>query len=174
MRRSPPLALRVRAAAAYNARTLNKSDDLMSWFPHVTVATVVEDAGRFLLVEEYSEGKLVFNQPAGHLEPAESLIDAAHRETLEETGWTVQLQGFVGVGLYTTPNGATTYYRTTFYGAPLQHDAGRKLDDGIERAVWLSIDEIRAEQARLRSPLVLKVIEQYLNGHRYPLSLIFS
>jgi 8-oxo-dGTP pyrophosphatase MutT (NUDIX family) len=134
----------------------------------------VENEGRFLLVEEYADGKLVFNQPAGHLEPNETLIEAAQRETLEETGWTVQLQGVVGVGLYTTPTGDTTYFRTTFFGAPLQHDAQRQLDDGIERAVWLSLDEIRAELPRMRSPLVLKVIEQYLNGHRYPLSMIFS
>jgi len=145
----------------------------MSWFPHVTVATVVEDNGRFLLVEEYADGRLVFNQPAGHLEPDESLIAAAERETLEETGWTVQLQGVVGVGLYTAAN-ATTYFRTTFFGKPLRHDPGRALDAGIERAVWLTFEEIQALSARMRSPLVPKVIEQYRNGHRYPLSLIFS
>ena len=145
----------------------------MSWYPHVTVATVVEQNGRFLLVEELADGKLVFNQPAGHLEPNESLIEAAVRETLEETGWTVQLQGIVGVGLYTAPNN-TTYFRTTFFGTPLQHDGSRRLDTGIERAVWLSVEEIRALSARMRSPLVPKVIEQYLGGHRYPLSMIFS
>lgn len=146
----------------------------MSWYPHVTVATIVEDQGRFLLVEEYADGNtLVFNQPAGHLEPNESLIDAALRETLEETGWTVQLQGIVGVGLYTAPNN-TTYFRTTFFATPLRHDPERRLDTGIARAVWLSFEEIQALSARMRSPLVPKVIEQYLNGHRYPLSMIFG
>lgn len=146
----------------------------MDWFAHVTVATVVEDNGRFLLVEEEADGKRVFNQPAGHLEPNESLVQAALRETLEETAWTVQIDGVVGVGLYTTPDAATTYYRTTFFGRPLRHDPKRRLDDGILRAVWLSPEEIRAQSARMRSPLVAKVVEQYLNGHRYPLSMIFS
>ena len=147
----------------------------MSWYPHVTVATIVEDQGRFLLVEEYADGNtLVFNQPAGHLEPNESLTDAALRETLEETGWTVQLQGIVGVGLYTAPSNKTTYFRTTFFATPLHHDPQRRLDTGIARAVWLSFEEIQALSAKMRSPLVPKVIEQYLNGHRYPLSMIFG
>lgn len=146
----------------------------MDWHPHVTVATVIEDNGRFLLVEEYADDVLVFNQPAGHLEQNETLIEAARRETLEETGWTVDIQGVVGVGLYTAPSNSITYFRTCFFGAALQHDAGRKLDAGIERAVWLSYDEIIALAPRMRSPLVTKVIEQYLNGHRYPLSSIFN
>ena len=152
----------------------------MDWYPHVTVATVIEDNGKFLLVEEYADSELVFNQPAGHLERNESLIEAAQRETLEETGWTVEILGVVGVGLYTAPpklatkNSATTYMRTCFFGRALQHDASRKLDAGIERAVWLSYAEINALASRMRSPLVIKVIEQYLNGHRYPLSSIFA
>lgn len=146
----------------------------MDWYPHVTVATVVEDNGRFLLVEEHSDGQLVFNQPAGHLERDESLIEAALRETLEETGWTVEIQGLVGVGLYTAPSNNVTYYRTCFFARPIAHDAGRALDTGIERAVWLSYEEIKALAPRMRSPLVTKVIEQYRDGHRYPLSSIFA
>ena len=145
----------------------------MNWHAHVTVATVIEDNGRFLLVEEQQRGRLVLNQPAGHLEPGENLIEAALRETLEETGWTVEIQGLVGVGLYTAPSNGVTYYRTTFFGRPLSHDAQRPLDTGIERALWLTPAEMQAEAERLRSPLVAKAVEHYLAGHRYPLSLIF-
>ena len=145
----------------------------MNWHAHVTVATVIEDNGRFLLVEEQQRGRLVLNQPAGHLEPGESLIEAALRETLEETGWTVEIQGLVGVGLYTAPSNGVTYYRTTFFGRPLSHDPLRSLDTGIERALWLTPAEMQAEAERLRSPLVAKAVEHYLAGHRYPLSLIF-
>lgn len=146
----------------------------MDWYAHVTVATVVEDQGRFLLVEEQQNGELVLNQPAGHLEPNESLIEAACRETLEETGWTVAIEGVVGLGLYTSPRNGITYCRTAFHARALKHDPERLLDTGIVRAVWMTLDEIRAAQDRLRSPMVLTVIEQYLAGHRYPLSLIFA
>jgi 8-oxo-dGTP pyrophosphatase MutT (NUDIX family) len=144
------------------------------WYAHVTVATVVEDNGRFLLVEEYDGDRLVFNQPAGHLDPNESLIEGALRETLEETGWTVEIQGIVGVGLYTAPGNGVTYYRTAFHARPVAHAPSRRLDDGIVRAVWMTPEEIRAAHERMRSPLVPKVIEQYLAGHRYPLSMIFG
>lgn len=146
----------------------------MEWYAHVTVATVVERDGRFLLVEEYDGDRLVFNQPAGHLDPDESLVEAAVRETLEETGWTVRIDGVVGIGLYTAPGNGITYYRTAFYGTPIAHDPTRKLDAGIVRAVWLTPAEIQAEAARMRSPLVPGVIEQYRAGHRYPLSMIFG
>ncbi|MDB6062288.1 MAG: hydrolase [Verrucomicrobiaceae bacterium] len=144
------------------------------WYPHVTVATVVEDQGRFLLVEEYAEGKLVFNQPAGHLERDENLIQAAARETLEETGWSVEILGLIGFSLYTAPANGVTYCRHSFHGKPLQHDPARPLDEGIERAVWLSYEEILTLAPRMRSPMVIKTIEQFRSGHRYPLSLIYN
>jgi 8-oxo-dGTP pyrophosphatase MutT (NUDIX family) len=146
----------------------------MTWYPHVTVATVIEDQGRFLLVEEYADGKLVFNQPAGHLERDETLIEAALRETLEETAWTVEIEGMVGISLYVAPSNGITYCRHCFFGKPLRHNPALKLDDGIERAVWLSFDEITALGPRLRSPMVVKTIEHYLGGHRYPLSVIYG
>ncbi|MBB3101654.1 NUDIX hydrolase [Azomonas macrocytogenes] len=146
----------------------------MNWHAHVTVATVVESEGRFLLVEECEEGRLVLNQPAGHLEQGETLIEAAKRETLEETGWSVEIQGIVGIALYTAPANGITYYRTTFYGQAIAHDPARALDEGITQALWLAPDEIRHESARLRSHMVIGVIEQYLAGHRYPLSMILA
>lgn len=146
----------------------------MSWYPHVTVATVIEDRGRYLLVEEYADGKLVFNQPAGHLERNETLIEAALRETLEETAWSVEIQGVVGVSLYVAPSNGITYCRNCFFGKPLRHHPELKLDTGIERAVWLSYDEIVALGPRLRSPMVVKTIERYRSGHRYPLSVIYD
>lgn len=146
---------------------------MSDWYPHVTVATVVEDNGRYLLVEEQAESGLVFNQPAGHLEADESLQRAALRETLEETGWQVALEGVVGIGLYTSPVNGVTYHRTTFYARPVKHFRARPLDDGIVRAVWMSYEEIVAESARMRSELVIDVIERYRDGHRYPLAMIY-
>ena len=92
----------------------------MQWQPHITVATVIEDQGRFLLVEEMAEGRAVFNQPAGHLEANESLLQAALRETLEETGWDVELTGVTGIYLYTAPSNGITYQRVCFAAKPLQ------------------------------------------------------
>ncbi len=144
----------------------------MEWYAHVTVATIVEDAGRFLLVEELIDGQLVLNQPAGHLERDESLIEAAVRETLEETAWTVAIEGVVGIGLYKAPTNDVTYYRTTFFAKALHYDKARTLDAGITQALWLTLSEVRAQSTRLRSPMVLTVLEQYLAGHRYPLSMV--
>lgn len=146
----------------------------MEWYPHVTVACVIEHEGRFLLVEEYaSDGSIVFNQPAGHLEAGESLQDAALRETLEETGWEVALEGVVGMALYTAPANGVTYQRTTFHGRALRHLPERPLDDGIIAARWLTLEEMRAESAKMRSHLVIGSVERYLAGHRYPLDLIY-
>ena len=144
----------------------------MTWSPHVTVATIIERDNRFLMVYENADGKQVYNQPAGHLEPNETLSQAALRETLEETGWTVTLTGVVGINLYEAPSNGVTYFRTTFIAEVLSHDSERVLDTGIIAAVWLTYDEIVARKAQLRSPMTLQIIDEYRAGKRFPLSII--
>lgn len=145
-----------------------------TWQPHITVATVVRQADRYLLVEERDKrsGALVFNQPAGHLEPGETLFEAALRETREETGWEIKLRGLLGVALYTAPGNGVTYYRNTFLGDPLHAIAGAGIDPDIHRVHWLDYEEIRANSARMRSPLVIAAIELERGGRVYPLDLI--
>ncbi len=143
----------------------------MRFLPHVTVATIVEDAGRFLMVEEYRDNRIVLNQPAGHLEADESLIEAARREVLEETGWNVEITGLVGLYLFKANNG-TTYQRTCFHARATSLENGRKLDDGILRAVWMTPEQLERRRADLRSPLVLGCIQDYLNKPLYSLDLI--
>lgn len=144
----------------------------MTWAPHVTVATIVERDDRYLMVYEDADGKLVYNQPAGHLDPDETLQEAAIRETLEETGWTVALTGVVGVNLYTAPSNGITYCRTTFIAEALSHDPTRKLDTGIIEAVWLTFEELVARKDQLRSPMTLRIIEEYRAGRRFPLEVV--
>lgn len=148
----------------------------MEWLPHVTVATVVERNGQYLLVEEICSGKQVINQPAGHLDPDETLIEAAVRETLEETGWKVEVTAVLGVALYTSPSNGVTYHRTTFIAKALEHVEDAELDDGIIGPLWMSKDDIKSalEQGRLRSPLVLETVEQYEQGHSYSLDLFYG
>ena len=149
-------------------------NSLSGWPPHVTVAVVVEQDGRYLMVEEKDEmvAGLVFNQPAGHLDPGEGLLEAALRETLEETGWEVELTGVVGISLATAPNGIT-YYRTSFAARPVAAVNGAVLDPDIVRIHWMTYEEIVANSARMRSPLVLPTIEQFRKGHHYPLDFIY-
>jgi len=144
----------------------------MRWTPHTTAATIVEDNGRFLLVEELSGGRLVLNQPAGHLEQNERLVEAARRETLEETGWHVEPEYLLGLYIYRSTHNGITYHRACFSARALEHDPHRPLDEGIQRALWLTRDEVAAHADRLRSAMVLKCIDDYLAGIRYPLSLI--
>jgi 8-oxo-dGTP pyrophosphatase MutT (NUDIX family) len=143
------------------------------WYPHVTVASVIEREGRFLIVEEVADEGRVFNQPAGHLEAGETLVEAALRETLEETGHEVRLEGILGMALYTSPANGVTYHRTTFFGSPLRAVEDIGLDPDIVAVHWLSAAEISALSDRMRSPLVLASIEQYLTGQRWPLDLIY-
>jgi ADP-ribose pyrophosphatase YjhB (NUDIX family) len=142
----------------------------MRFIPHVTVATIVEDQGRFLMVEEYRDGRLVLNQPAGHLEEDESLIDAARRETLEETACSVEITGVVGVYLFKADNGIS-YQRNCFFGTLLEQHPERTLDEGIVRTRWMSLEDIRARSTDLRSYLVLDCITDYLTKPHYSLDL---
>ena len=139
--------------------------------PHVTVACVIERNKRFLMVEELINGEIRFNQPAGHLEHGESLVDAGVRETLEETAWQIEITHFLGVCVFEAGNGET-YIRNTFVGKPVQHYPNRKLDDGIIGAHWMSRADIAAKSKLLRSPMILATIDQYLSGECWPLALV--
>ncbi|WP_100639661.1 NUDIX hydrolase [Marinobacter salexigens] len=144
----------------------------MTWTPHATVAVVVEDTqGRFLMVEERSSGKIVFNQPAGHVEEDEPILDAVRREALEETGWEIEPEHFLGFYTYKAPANGVTYYRFCFIGKA-QQQVTDELDKGIIAAHWLSLDDIRQLGDKLRSPLVLKSIEDYRSGRCFPLDVI--
>ena len=144
----------------------------MCWTPHATVACVIEDNGRFLFVEEYSNGRLVLNQPAGHLEADETFIEGALREVMEETRWQVKITALLGLYVYTPPHKDTTYHRTCFIAEPIKEDFSSKIDDDIVSTLWLNYEEIKEQAHRLRSPLVLTAIEDYLQGKRYPLEYI--
>ena len=147
---------------------------LQVWCPHVTVACVVADGDRFLMVEEEVNGRLAYNQPAGHLDDRESLSTAAMRETLEETGWTVTLEHLIGIHQWRSTEHGDGVVRFSFAAQPVSHDPTRRLDDGIRRALWLTRDEIVALGDKLRSPLVLLSIDAWLAGQRYPLHLLHS
>lgn len=144
----------------------------MIWKPNVTVAAIIEQDGKFLLVEEHTQQGLLFNQPAGHLEPDESLLAAVVRETLEESAYAFEPQHLVGIYRWHSVASATTYLRFAFTGRILAHHPGRALDEGIVRAVWMTPEEIRETKARHRSPLILRCVEDYLAGCRYPLEII--
>ncbi|PVZ19443.1 MULTISPECIES: NUDIX hydrolase [unclassified Pseudomonas] len=144
----------------------------MRWQPHVTVATLVQDGERFLFVEEHKAGRDVLNQPAGHLEANETLRQAALRETLEETGWEIELTGVTGIYLYTAPSNGVTYQRVCFSARPLRHHPERPLDADILRTHWMTRDQLAAEPGRWRSELVLRCIDDYLQGGHYALEVV--
>ncbi|MBE1161003.1 NUDIX hydrolase [Dyella acidiphila] len=144
------------------------------WRPHVTVACVVADGDRYLMVEEEVSGRIAYNQPAGHLDDLESLQQAAVRETREETGWTVALTHLIGVHQWRSKEHGDVVVRFSFAAKPLSHDPQQPLDTGIRRALWLTRGEIAALGERLRSPMVLMSIDDWLAGQRLPLSIVAS
>ena len=144
----------------------------MIWNPHVTVAAVIERDGKFLLVEEETSQGVRFNQPAGHLEANESLLAAVTREVLEETAYQFVPNNLLGIYRWHSTESDTTYLRFAFTGTLTGHEPGRPLDDGILQAVWFTPDEVRAKQARHRSPLILRCIEDFLAGKKYPLDIL--
>lgn len=144
------------------------------WCPRVTVACVVADGDRYLMVEEEVNGRLAYNQPAGHLDDCESLAQAAVRETLEETGWRVELQYLIGVHQWRSSEHGHGVLRFSFAARAVSHDPRRPLDTGICRALWLTRAEIAALGERLRSPMVLLSIDAWLAGQRLPLFTLTS
>lgn len=144
----------------------------MIWKPNTTVAAIIEEQGRFLLVEEETAEGIRLNQPAGHVENGETLIEAAIRETNEETAYDFTPEHLLGVYHWRHPAKDITYLRFAFIGRASNHKPAQKLDDGILRAVWMSADEIHASKAIHRSPQVLTCIEHYLAGQRFPLSVL--
>ena len=144
----------------------------MIWRPHVTVAAVIEQDGKFLLVEEETDEGIRFNQPAGHWEANESLVQGVAREALEETAYHFSPEWLQGIYRWRHPRKDIIYLRFAFAGRVYRHEPQRRLDDGILRAVWMSPDEIRATAERHRSPLVLQCVEDCLAGKRYPLELV--
>jgi ADP-ribose pyrophosphatase YjhB (NUDIX family) len=144
----------------------------MIWKPNVTVAAVIEKDGKYLLVEEQTSNGILFNQPAGHLEPEESIIQGSIRETLEETGYVFVPEAVLGVYRWHSPSDNITFLRFAFTGAVIDYDPDRALDAGILRVGWFSLDEIRAMSYAHRSPLVMECIEHHLAGRRYPLEIL--
>lgn len=144
----------------------------MIWKPHATVAAIIERDQKFLLVEEQIEGAVVINQPAGHLDPDENLLQAVIRETREETAWRFNPESVTGIYLWQHPGNGETFLRVAFCGSCDDHDPAQTLDDGILAAVWRTREQLAAQQTQLRSPMVLDCIDDYLAGRRYPLDLL--
>jgi len=140
--------------------------------PDVTVAALAEQDGRFLIVEERIEGRIVFNQPAGHVELGESLLEAVRRETLEETAWCFTPHALLGIYLWQPDSNRRPTLRFAFTGEAHDHDQARPLDRGILRAHWLTRAQLCERTRELRTPLVLRCIDDYLAGRSYPLDLV--
>jgi len=144
----------------------------MIWKPNTTVAAIVEQGGKFLLVEEETADGVRLNQPAGHLEDGETLLQAVVREANEETAYQFTPEALLGVYHWRHPSKEITYLRFAYIGTVSHHNPLQKLDDGIIRAIWMTADEVRANQAILRSPQVLTCIEHYLAGQQFPLTVV--
>lgn len=144
----------------------------MSWNPEVTVAAIVELDQRFLMVEERIGSRLVLNQPAGHLEDHETLVEAVIREAREETAWAFHPESLVGTYLWRSPVDGRSFLRFAFCGTVSDHRPKQALDKGIVRALWMSHEQLLAQTARLRSPLVLSCLQDYLLGKRQALDSV--
>ncbi len=146
----------------------------MVWAPRVTVAAIVEKNQQFLCVKETILDQQVINQPAGHLEKGESLIEAVKRETLEETGWVVEPQSVVGIYLWDHPRENLTFLRVTFYCNCKMLNEEAEIDSDIDEVVWLSAQQLHDNPSNLRSPLVLTCIDDYMQGKRFSLDVLSS
>lgn len=144
----------------------------MIWKPNTTVAAIVEQGGKFLLVEEETADGIRLNQPAGHLENNETLLQAVVRETDEETAYRFRPEALLGIYQWKHPDKDLTYLRFAFIGSVSDHRPQQQLDAGILRAVWLDIEQIRASRPIHRSPQVMTCIEHYLAGQRFPLAAL--
>ena len=144
----------------------------MSWKPDITVAAVIADADRFLIVEEHIRGQRVFNQPAGRVEDGESLLTAVVRETLEETAWRFEPEWFLGVYPWRAAAGGRGSLRFAFTGRVSAHDPARKLDPPVIATHWLRREQLQEPSRVLRTPLVLRCIDDFLAGRRLPLAAI--
>ncbi|MEN6081674.1 NUDIX hydrolase [Chromobacterium piscinae] len=142
------------------------------WKPNATVAAIIERDGRFLMIEEETPDGLRLNQPAGHLERGETLLQAVARETREESGWLFTPRGLTGIYLADAQDGDITYMRFAFHGDAVPSGSPQRLDEGIVAVHWLAYEDIAAQTARLRSPVVLQCLADYRNGIAYPLQLI--
>lgn len=154
----------------YSLRGRVKANE--QWRPSVTVAAIVEKDNRFLLVEEETNAGVRLNQPAGHWEDNETLLDAVVRETLEEAAYRVEPTELIGVYRWRRDERTATYLRFAFAASAVEHYPERALDTGILRALWLTRDEIAARRAQHRSPLVEACIDDFLAGRRYPLTIL--
>lgn len=141
------------------------------WTPRSTVAAIIEQNGRFLLVEEIIKGDCLINQPAGHLEEGETFVEGMLREVLEETGFEVKPEALLGLYVYRTSDGTLTFHRVCFIASVVREVPNAELDEGIIGPRWMTRDEV-AEATNLRAPLVLQCIDDYLSGKRYPLDFI--
>jgi 8-oxo-dGTP pyrophosphatase MutT (NUDIX family) len=144
----------------------------MTWRPDLTVAAIVQRDDQFLVVEERIQGQLVINQPAGHVEDGESIVEAAVRETLEETAWRFQPRHLLGLYLWRNPGNGFSTLRVAIAGDVTGHEPQRPLDSGIVAAHWMTRGQLLAPATRLRSPLVLRCIDDYLAGVRHDLSAL--
>jgi len=139
---------------------------------HLTVAMVIEHDHKFLMVKELRDGEIRYNQPAGHVEPGETPIEAAVRETLEETAWHIEPTSIISFSTFKAPSNGITYYRLAFAANTIRFDENAKIDSDIEEALWLSYGDILDLKPKLRSPMVLQAIDDYKSGHCYSLDLL--